>query len=195
VIAGCALLVLPGADAAPSPAGVVSAAVAGSCSGVWTVSAKRLLVAGYAPLNVLVASLGRGAVLPAPVLLQRAATAAAARVLLIAWLLTPPPRFPTRCSPAGSAGRGRPQSQTSGRVATGASNARASSKASVSGGRGRGCLFAYESRSGRDCKCQSRRPGLVGMGNRMTALVGRQRIEGPAGGGTLGVATLQLSTS
>jgi hypothetical protein len=64
----------------------------------------------------------------------------------------------------------------------------------ASRGRGRGCLFAYESRSGRDRRCRSRRSGLVGMGDRVTALVGRQKIEGPAAARS-GSATLQLSAS
>jgi len=68
-IAGCALLVLPNAHDAIRPIGVMLAAVAGACYGVYTVSAKRLLSSGHDPLAVLATSLAIGAVLLAPVLI------------------------------------------------------------------------------------------------------------------------------
>ncbi len=67
-VLGCALLVLPGGDAAVQPAGVALALVAGACYGVYTVSAKRLLDAGEDPVGVLAATLGPAALVLAPLL-------------------------------------------------------------------------------------------------------------------------------
>jgi DME family drug/metabolite transporter len=67
-VAGCALLVLPGAHAAVHAAGVALAVLAGACYGVYTVSAKRLLAAGGDPLGVLAGTLGLAALLLAPLL-------------------------------------------------------------------------------------------------------------------------------
>lgn len=86
-VAGCALLVLPGADATVEPIGVALAALAGACYGVYTVSAKRLLEAGHDPLAVLAASLGVAALLLAPVLLDAPVGLLLPRGLaLVAWL-------------------------------------------------------------------------------------------------------------
>lgn len=67
-VAGCALLVLPGGDAAIDPTGVALALVAGACYGVYTVSAKRLLDGGREAVGVLAATLGAAALLLAPLL-------------------------------------------------------------------------------------------------------------------------------
>lgn len=86
-VAGCALLVVPGAAAAVRPAGVALAAVAGGCYGVYTVSAKRLLEAGRDPLGVLAATLGLAAVLLAPLLVNAPGDLLRPSGLaLIAWL-------------------------------------------------------------------------------------------------------------
>jgi drug/metabolite transporter, DME family len=86
-IAGCALLLAPGADAAADPLGVGLALVCGACYAVYTVSAKRVLSAGVDPLAFLAGSVVTGALVLAPVLAAGAGQLASARGLaLVAWL-------------------------------------------------------------------------------------------------------------
>ncbi len=86
-VLGCALIVLPGADAAVQPAGVALALLAGACYAVYTVSAKRLLSAGHDAVGVLAATLGGAALVLAPVLAGAPGELlGAGGVALVAWL-------------------------------------------------------------------------------------------------------------
>jgi DME family drug/metabolite transporter len=86
-VAGCALLLAPGADASADAIGVALALVAGACYAVYTVCAKRLLSAGVDPLPILAGSVATGALVLAPVLAAGAAQLVSARGLaLVAWL-------------------------------------------------------------------------------------------------------------
>jgi DME family drug/metabolite transporter len=86
-LAGCVLLLAPGAEATADALGVALALVAGGCYAVYTVSAKRLLSAGVQPLPILAGSVATGAVVLAPVLANGAGGLASGRGLaLVAWL-------------------------------------------------------------------------------------------------------------
>jgi DME family drug/metabolite transporter len=86
-VAGCVLLLAPGADATADGLGVALALVAGGCYSVYTVSAKRLLSAGVQPLPILAGSVATGAIALAPVLASGAGGLATPRgVALVAWL-------------------------------------------------------------------------------------------------------------
>jgi drug/metabolite transporter, DME family len=86
-VAGCGLLLAPGADASADALGVALALVAGACYAVYTVSAKRLLSAGVEPLSILAGSVATGALVLAPVLAAGAGQLASAHGLaLVAWL-------------------------------------------------------------------------------------------------------------
>jgi DME family drug/metabolite transporter len=68
-VAGAALLVLAGGDAAGvDPAGVALALGAGASYGMYTVTSKTLLEAGQAPAGVMAVAFVGGAILLAPVL-------------------------------------------------------------------------------------------------------------------------------
>jgi DME family drug/metabolite transporter len=66
--AGVAMLALAGADADISAPGVALAVTAGGAYAVYTLAAKRLLVAGHAPEAVMAAAFGLGAIVLLPAL-------------------------------------------------------------------------------------------------------------------------------
>ena len=69
-IAGAAILVLAGGDAADvDPVGVLLALVAGASYGLYTVTSKTLLDGGHSPEGVMGVAFGTGAVLLAPALI------------------------------------------------------------------------------------------------------------------------------
>lgn len=79
--------VLWGTSGTAQPTGVALAAVAGVCYGVYTVSAKRLLLAQHDTLAVLAASLAVGAAVLAPVLITHSRLLLDWRgAALVAWL-------------------------------------------------------------------------------------------------------------
>jgi DME family drug/metabolite transporter len=86
-LAGCALLLAPGAEGTADPLGVALALVGGCCYAVYTVSGKQALSAGAEPLAFLAGSVAVGALVLAPVLIAGAGQLASARgIALMAWL-------------------------------------------------------------------------------------------------------------
>jgi DME family drug/metabolite transporter len=86
-VAGCGLLLAPGADGSADGLGIGLALVSGACYATYTVSAKRLLSRGVEPLPVLAGSVTAGALVLAPVLVAGAGQLANPRGLaLVAWL-------------------------------------------------------------------------------------------------------------
>jgi DME family drug/metabolite transporter len=86
-IAGCVLLLAPGADASVDAVGIVLALVAAACYGGYTVSAKRLLEEDRPIEGVIAVTLFGGALVLAPAFLDRGSGLITARgALLTTWL-------------------------------------------------------------------------------------------------------------
>jgi DME family drug/metabolite transporter len=86
-LAGCGLLLAPGADGTADPLGVALALVAGCCYAVYTVSGKQALSTGVEPIAFLAGSVTLGALVLAPVLVVGAGQLASVRgIALVAWL-------------------------------------------------------------------------------------------------------------
>ena len=85
-VTGCALVIIPQGEISVNLLGFGLALVAAACYGVYTVSAKRLLH-HHAPLAVIAASLGLGAVLLFPIALRQAPELLQPRsALTVLWL-------------------------------------------------------------------------------------------------------------
>jgi DME family drug/metabolite transporter len=86
-VAGCAMLLLPGAHAGVDGLGVIFALLAAGCYGGYTVAAKKLMRAGRPVEGVIAASLLGGALILTPALGRRAAGLVSLHgCTLIAWL-------------------------------------------------------------------------------------------------------------
>lgn len=87
-VAGCAVLVLPGGEAAVDPFGVTLALGAGLAYATYTVAGKQLLETGAAPTAVMAVVFGGGALLLLPVVVAGDVTwlADPRGVAMVAWL-------------------------------------------------------------------------------------------------------------
>jgi DME family drug/metabolite transporter len=86
-IAGCALLLAPGAEGSVDGLGIVFALVAAACYGGYTVAAKRLVAADRPIEGVIAVTLFGGALVLAPALADRGSGLLSARgVMLTGWL-------------------------------------------------------------------------------------------------------------
>jgi len=81
-VIGSGLLLLPGAQRSADVLGIALSLLAGACYALYTVSAKRLLGSGAAPLGILVATTGTGAAILLPVLIAGGVKMATPRAAL-----------------------------------------------------------------------------------------------------------------
>ena len=89
-VAGSALLLLSGAGGAVDPLGILHGLVTGTCYGLYTVSAKKLLESGAPTYAVIAATLLVGALILSPSLASDPAAMLAPRTLaLVGWLAVP----------------------------------------------------------------------------------------------------------